>query len=87
MVNDKIAGAHSELVIKVFGLHFSEMRRVANDIVKVLGRIQGAADVSVDQEPPLPQVRIDLGYAGALADRARALIALQRAAAIWDVDF
>lgn len=28
-----------------------------------------------------------LGYAGALADRARALIALQRAAAIWDVDF
>jgi heavy metal efflux system protein len=36
------------------------MRRVANDIVKVLGRIQGAADVSVDQEPPLPQVRIDV---------------------------
>jgi hypothetical protein len=28
-----------------------------------------------------------LGYAGALADRARALVALQRAAAIWDVDF
>ena len=28
-----------------------------------------------------------LGYASALADRARALITLQRAAAIWDVDF
>jgi multidrug efflux pump subunit AcrA (membrane-fusion protein) len=28
-----------------------------------------------------------LGYAGALADRARALVTLQRAAAIWDVDF
>ena len=28
-----------------------------------------------------------LGYAGALADRARALVTLERAAAIWDVDF
>ncbi len=28
-----------------------------------------------------------LGYATALADRARALVTLQRAAAIWDVDF
>ena len=60
MVNDKIAGAHSELVVKVFGLHFSEMRRVAGDIVRVLSRIPGAADVSIDQEPPLPQVRINV---------------------------
>jgi outer membrane protein, heavy metal efflux system len=30
---------------------------------------------------------VTLGYAGALADRARALVTLERAAAIWDVDF
>ncbi len=65
MVNDKIAGAHSELVIKVYGRDFSEMRRIATEIVEVLGHVPGAADVSIDQEPPLPQLQI-------LVDRAAA---------------
>ncbi|WP_394822951.1 efflux RND transporter permease subunit [Pendulispora albinea] len=57
-VNDKIAGAHSELVIKVFGRDFAEMRRVATEIVEVLKATPGSADVSIDQEPPLPQLQI-----------------------------
>ena len=59
-VNDKIAGAHSELVLKVFGQDFAEMRRVAAEIVGVLQGIPGAADVAIDQEPPLPQLVIDV---------------------------
>jgi heavy metal efflux system protein len=55
-VNDKIAGAHSDLVVKVFGHDFNEMRRVAGGIVDVVGGIRGASDVSIDQEPPLPQI-------------------------------
>jgi cobalt-zinc-cadmium resistance protein CzcA len=59
-VYDKIAGAHSELVVKVYGDDFTEMRRIAAGIVDVLDGVQGSADVSIDQEPPLPQVQIAL---------------------------
>jgi len=57
-VNDKIAGAHSELVIKIFGQNFDELRRIAGQIVSVLNTVPGAADVAIDQEPPLPQIQI-----------------------------
>ena len=57
-VNDKIAGAHSDLVIKVFGQDFGEMRRIAEDIIKVLEKVPGATDVAINQEPPLPQIQV-----------------------------
>jgi len=57
-VNDKIAGAHSELVIKIFGDDFNELRRIAKEVVDILEATPGAADVSIDQEPPLPQIAI-----------------------------
>jgi cobalt-zinc-cadmium resistance protein CzcA len=59
-VFDKIAGAHSELVVKVYGENFDELRRIAQGIEDTLDGIRGAADVAIDQEPPLPQVRITL---------------------------
>lgn len=63
MVNDKVGGAHSELVVKIFGEDFSELRRIANRIKDVLEKIPGAADVAVNQEPPLPQVQISVDRA------------------------
>ena len=57
-VYDMIAGAHSELVVKVFGDDLDESRRISADIVNVLNSVKGAADVAVDQEPPLPQLQI-----------------------------
>jgi heavy metal efflux system protein len=57
-VNDKIAGAHSELVVKVYGKDFAETRRVASEVVAALEKTPGAVDVSIDQEPPLPQLQI-----------------------------
>lgn len=65
MVNDKIAGAHSELVLKVFGKDFSAMRAVAERIAAALEHVPGAADVTVDQEPPLPQLQIEVDRAAA----------------------
>ncbi len=58
MVNDKIAGAHSELVVKIYGDDFAETRRIAEEVAAVVGQVNGAADVAIDQEPPLPQVQI-----------------------------
>lgn len=57
-VMDKIAGAHSELVVKVYGDDFKEARRIAEDIVKVLDTVPGSVDLDIDQEPPLPQLQI-----------------------------
>lgn len=59
-VLDKLAGAHSDLVVKVYGNDFEETRRIASRIVGVLKEVPGAQDVIIDQEPPLPQVRIDV---------------------------
>ena len=58
MVLDKIAGAHSDLVVKIYGNDFKEARRIGSDVVRVLKAIRGAEDVIIDQQPPLPQVRI-----------------------------
>ncbi|MCS6978635.1 MAG: efflux RND transporter permease subunit, partial [Flavobacteriales bacterium] len=57
-VMDKIAGAHSELVVKVFGQDFRETRRIAEEVLKILRTVPGAVDLAIDQEPPLPQIQI-----------------------------
>ena len=57
-VNDKISGAHSDLVVKVFGQDFGETRRIAGELVDILDTVPGATDVTIDQEPPLPQIQV-----------------------------
>lgn len=64
MVMDQIAGAHSDLALKIYGEDISGIRHIADQVAGVLAKIPGAADVAVDQEPPLPQLQI-------IADRAR----------------
>ena len=60
-VNDAIGGAHSPLVLRVYGTDFKEDRRIANQIVDILDTIRGTASASLFQEPPIPQmiVKID----------------------------
>lgn len=57
-VMDKIAGAHSELVVKVYGEDFHETRRIANEVMQTLKGVEGAVDLAIDQVPPLPQLQI-----------------------------
>lgn len=59
MVMDQIAGAHSDLAIKVFGEDQQEARRIAEEIAALVTGIRGAGDVSIEQEPPLPQLQIE----------------------------
>lgn len=59
-VMDKIAGAHSELVVKVYGDDFKETRRIAENVMTTIERIKGAVDVAIDQEPPLPQLQVSV---------------------------
>ncbi|UJB65663.1 efflux RND transporter permease subunit [Acidovorax sp. YS12] len=64
-VQDKLSGAHSDLTLKVFGDDLDNDRRVAEQVVAVLKNVPGAADVAVDVEPPLPNLRIALDRAAA----------------------
>lgn len=57
-VMDKISGAHSELVVKIYGDDFKETRRIADDVITTLKTVPGAVDLAIDQEPPLPQLQI-----------------------------
>jgi cobalt-zinc-cadmium resistance protein CzcA len=60
MVDDAIGGAHSPLVVRIFGDDFKELRRIGGEIVNVLHGIKGTADASIFQEPPIPQIAIDI---------------------------
>lgn len=59
-VMDKIAGAHSELVVKIYGDDFKETRRIADDIISTLDKVKGTVDLDIDQEPPLPQLQVHM---------------------------
>lgn len=62
-VNDQVSGAHSQLVIKVFGPSFDTLRDISRQIVGILNHVQGAVDVAIDQEPPLPQFMVNVDRA------------------------
>lgn len=61
-VNDLIGGAHSPLVIKVFGDDLNELRDVSRQIVDVLDSVPGTSSASVFQEPPIPQIEIAIDH-------------------------
>src|SRR5579862_3881751 len=57
-VNDMIGGAHSPLVIKVYGDDLPSLRRISQQMVDVLYTIPGTSSASIFQEPPIPQINI-----------------------------
>jgi len=59
-VNDLIGGAHSPLVIKVYGDNLDELRDISGQIVNTLYTVEGTTSASIFQEPPIPQIEINL---------------------------
>ena len=58
MVMDQIAGAHSDLAIKIYGEDLVESRRIAEEVKTLVESIDGSADVGLMEEPFLPQLQI-----------------------------
>ena len=56
--NDMVGGAHSPLVLRIYGDDFKELRRIGGEIVDVLKSVRGTADASIFQEPPIPQLTV-----------------------------
>ena len=67
-VNDAIGGAHSPLVMRVYGQDIADDRRIASQVVDILHTIRGTASASIFQEPQIPQlvVKVDREAAGRL---------------------
>jgi cobalt-zinc-cadmium resistance protein CzcA len=61
-VNDLIGGAHSPLVIKIYGDDLDMLRNIGHQIVTVLYGIPGTSSASLFQEPPIPQIEIKLDH-------------------------
>lgn len=58
MVMDQVAGTHSDLAIKIYGDDITESRQIADQIKTILEHVPGSADLSIAEEPFLPQLQI-----------------------------
>ncbi|WP_418610723.1 efflux RND transporter permease subunit [Gluconobacter cerinus] len=57
-MSDLVGGAHSPLVLRVYGNDFEELRRVGQQIVDVLHQVPGTTEASIFQEPRIPQIDV-----------------------------
>jgi cobalt-zinc-cadmium resistance protein CzcA len=58
MVMDQIAGSHSDLAIKIYGEDIMQSRRIAEQVKKIVEGVPGSADLSIVEEPFMPQLQI-----------------------------
>lgn len=58
MVMDQIAGSHSDLAIKIYGEDMTDSRIIAEQVKKILEKVPGSADLSIAEEPFIPQLQI-----------------------------
>jgi heavy metal efflux system protein len=56
--SELIAGVRADIAVKVFGDDLSVLRRIADRVARVLGRVRGATDVRVEQVAGLPQLQV-----------------------------
>lgn len=57
-VNEAVSGIKSELSVKIFGEEPEKLQAIANQIVDILKKVPGAADVGTDELLGQPQVQI-----------------------------
>ncbi|GBQ05083.1 cation efflux system protein CzcA [Saccharibacter floricola DSM 15669] len=57
-ISDLMGGAHSPLVMRIYGDDFNELRRIGQHVVKTLWQVPGTVQAAIFQEPPIPQIAI-----------------------------
>ena len=56
--NELIAGARGDIAVKIFGDDLSILSQEGNKVASIMGAVQGAEDISVQQIEGLPQLQI-----------------------------
>jgi len=57
-IDHMLSGTRANIVVKVFGSNLQQLRTLANAVEEEMKKVQGAVDVSVDQEVEVPQTKI-----------------------------
>ena len=57
-MSELVAGARSDVVVKLFGDDLGTLKETAEGIARVVGHVQGAEDVKVEQVSGLPQLQV-----------------------------
>ena len=58
--NELIAGARGDIAVKIFGDDLGILSDKGNDVAAIMGKVQGAEDISVQQIEGLPQLQIKI---------------------------
>jgi CzcA family heavy metal efflux pump len=58
-IDHMLSGTRANIAIKVFGDDLYQLRSSAEEIRKVMAKVEGAVDVSVEQQVDIPQLRIE----------------------------
>lgn len=58
--NELIAGARGDIAVKIFGDDLSILSDEGNEVASIMGTVQGAEDISVQQIEGLPQLQIKI---------------------------
>ena len=81
--NELIAGVRSDLAVKIFGPDLDVLKQQAERVARTLERVQGSADIKVEQVAGLPLLRIiikreEIARYGLTADEVLTLIETTR---------
>jgi cobalt-zinc-cadmium resistance protein CzcA len=81
--NELIAGARSDLAVKIFGTDLDVLKQNAEAVARALEKVRGAADVKVEQVAGLPLIRVivdrnQIARYGLTADDVLALVQATR---------
>jgi Cu/Ag efflux pump CusA len=58
-----LSGTRASIAVKLFGPDLHELRRLAREIETVVNGVPGTADVAIEQQADVPQVRVDMNRA------------------------
>jgi Cu/Ag efflux pump CusA len=59
-IDHMLSGTRANIAVKIFGDDLYELRRIAEQVRSVMDRVEGVADLAVEQQTDIPFVRIRL---------------------------
>ena len=66
-IGHMLSGVSAKVAVKIFGPDLDELRRLGTEIADIARRIPGLEEARIEQQAPIPQLRIELNRERALA--------------------
>lgn len=66
-IGHMLSGVSAKVAIKVFGPNLDEIRRIGTQIQRIARKIPGLEEAKIEQQAPIPQLRIEMDRERALA--------------------